>query len=232
LAKEAEAIHHTRSNAETDTGEKDTDNEQLQQSAYILIIEILAVFLGMNDNETTQARLFIGQESMLIQIVLNYLAEVVDKVLSSTKNSKSEDPNMQRNVILSLRFVANISFKCRNNQDIMRSPLPPSRQFKSEEESDGMANRTALHMLLSCTGLSPEYLGIREWAIVAIRNVLAGNLENQRIVGELEAQKPVQSAELERLGIQVKMNNGGKVSVRRSSRSISQNGTKSNTTDN
>jgi hypothetical protein len=56
---------------------------------------------------------------------------------------------------------------------------------------------------------------LREWTVVAIRNALEQNPDNQAIVAELEARAPVQSETLQELGIRLELDprRGGTVSV-------------------
>jgi hypothetical protein len=65
-----------------------------------------------------------------------------------------------------------------------------------------------------CTSFSPVFpLPLREWGVIAIRNVLENNTQNQQVVAQLEAQKPVQSAALDRAGIRVSLDQQGKVNL-------------------
>ena len=48
-----------------------------------------------------------------------------------------------------------------------------------------------------------------KWAIVALRNVLEGNLENQELLEKLEVQQLLQSPELEKMGLQVDLDRRG-----------------------
>jgi hypothetical protein len=54
---------------------------------------------------------------------------------------------------------------------------------------------------------------LREWTIVAIRNALEDNEENQKIVHDLQAQYVVNTPELQSMGIGLKMDAQGKVVV-------------------
>lgn len=73
--------------------------------------------------------------------------------------------------------------------------------------------RCGLHVLLSCTSFSYGCFTLREWALVAIRNVLDGNQQNQDMVAQLEAQKTVDTPELNKMGVKTVIDDQGKVRV-------------------
>lgn len=124
---------------------------------------------------------------------------------------------------LFVRCIGNFCFQCRPNQDMMRLTLVP-RCAPSSSNIQGEAGsqpakvrngdgRTALHVVMSCTSFGVACFTLREWAVVALRSMLQDNERNQELAAQLEAEQPVQTAELDDMGIRVDIDSAGKVSV-------------------
>jgi hypothetical protein len=183
--------------------------------ACIYMLQILATVVvctpnsSNNEYSTDSAMMmrktFFGQETTLIQDVCIDLATIVDKVSIANRGKRTREMVMsdydQNLVKLYLQIVANLSFHCKAVQDILRRPLIRS------------APRTGLHIIMSCTSLSYACVGLREWAIVALRNLLEGNVENQRALESLSPQEAVNSDELTRLGFGIDLDAKGTVRV-------------------
>ena len=98
----------------------------------------------------------------------------------------------------------------------MRTTLVPPTKKNVAAESDKMPSnpsRNALHVLLSCTSFGTSCFTLREWCVIAIRNVLENNSDNQDVVAQLDAQNPIQLAALDHAGVHVTMDQQGKVSL-------------------
>jgi hypothetical protein len=179
----------------------------LTKSALILISEILATSLGSDSSESMDlVRTKLGTETdVIIEAALD-LGITVDALLKANHGLKARELSMsddeQRWLTTLVRLLGNMCFRCRTTQDLLRTTLVPP-----------VDDRTALHVLLSCTSLASGCFTLREWSIVALRNVLEGNLENQALVEKLEAQQPLQSPELEQMGLRVDMDKRGKVKI-------------------
>ena len=122
----------------------------------------------------------------------------------------------EKNGITALvQLVGNVCFQCRQNQDLVRSTsVPvPIQMISSDGTPAEVEERNALHVVLSCTSLAHTCFTLREWAVIAIRNLLDNNELNQAVVAKLEANQPVQSAELGDLGIKVNLDPKGNVTV-------------------
>jgi hypothetical protein len=184
-------------------------------TACIYMLQILAAVMVFipnstnNENNTDSAMImmktFLGQETTLLQDVCIDLATIVDKVSIANRGKRTREMVMsdydQNLVKLYLQIVANVSFRCKAVQDMLRHPL-----IRSEP-------RTRLHVIMSCTSLSYACVGLREWAIVALRNLLEGNVENQRALESLSPQEAVNSDELTRLGFGIDLDAKGDVRV-------------------
>jgi ataxin-10 len=57
------------------------------------------------------------------------------------------------------------------------------------------------------------HLDIKEWAIVTLRNLCENNQENQEVIASLKTQGVLEGEELERLGLQAKLEANGKVTI-------------------
>jgi ataxin-10 len=125
----------------------------------------------------------------------------------------SEDD--QKLITALVRLQGNLCFNCRHNQDLMRTTLVPPTKKNVAAESGNMPgpSRNALHVLLSSTSFGTSCFTLREWCVIAIRNVLEDNSQNQEVVTQLDAQNPVQSAALDHAGVRVTMDKQGKVSL-------------------
>jgi hypothetical protein len=148
---------------------------------------------------------WLAQETTLLQDICVDLATIVDNVSIAHSGKRSRErilSNHHQNLMkLYLQIVTNLSFHCKAIQDLFRQPLVTSE------------SRTGLHVVLSCTSLSFACVGLREWAIVALRNLLEGNAENQHTLESLSPQEAVPSDELTRLGFSIDLDSKGVVQV-------------------
>jgi hypothetical protein len=209
------------STSEQPTSGYDPAGEQdLTKSAWFLFLEMLASSLGVDEQPAiNQTRLLLGRETSLIQDVALDLGSVFDSLSAKNHGRKARELSMsedeQRSIVGLVHLLGNVCFRCRQNQDLTRQTRVPFSA--SPPDASGLNNtllqRTALHVLLSCTSFSYGCFTLREWAIVALRNVLEGNEANQEVVEKLEAQQPLQSAELEKMNLRVDMNRQGEVRV-------------------
>jgi hypothetical protein len=161
----------------------------------------------------TQTRLALGRDTALVPTVALDLDIVVDSLSASNQGRNARElvisSQEQRQITGLVQLIGNVCYRCRPNQDLVRTTRVPGLSGGCHSCMD----RTALHVLLSCTSLSYGCFTLREWAIVALRNVLEGNEANQALVQQLEAQEPMQSAELSSMGVRVDMDSDGKVRV-------------------
>ena len=163
----------------------------------------------------------------LLRDVILDLGTIVDRMGLENKGVNARELKIsdedQRHVTNAVRFVGNVCFKCTKNQDIVRETIVPvpteSHSHVQEYTQLPLKNttcryaRNGLHVLLSCTSFAYGCFTLREWSIVAIRNVLDGNEMNQQIVAELEAKQALDTPELQRIGIKVELDKKGKVQV-------------------
>lgn len=73
--------------------------------------------------------------------------------------------------------------------------------------------RTGLHIIMSCTSVSHACFGLREWAVVAMRNLLEDNFENQQLLEMLAPQEAINSDALASLGFGIDLDSRGHVQV-------------------
>jgi ataxin-10 len=210
LAEQVSIIRSTLQGKAVSEDAGDDSELALAKAALLIILEILAASLGNDRSQyLSLARTKLGKDSNLLSDVSHDLGTMVDALLKANHGLKARDMTMseteQRWITTLVRLLGNLSYRCRSNQDALRLLQIPLEGATEE--------RTALHVLLSCTSLAPGCFTLREWAIVALRNVLEGNEENQALVEKLEAQQPMQSTELERMGLRVDMDRHGKVKI-------------------
>ena len=190
------------------------NEKELTKAALTIVLEMLASSLGDDSSSALASiRLRVGQETTLIQDTCNDLGVIVDVLSEKNQGLKARELKIsdgeQRWITTIIRVLGNLCFRCRQNQDLIRLTPVPLAKFLPPVEDE----RTALHFLLSCTSFSYGCFTLREWAIVALRNVLEGNIENQTLVEKLQAQQPLQNVELEKMGLKVDMDEHGNVKV-------------------
>ena len=207
-------------------------------NATILILDILSSSMSVDEVSDTgsrdfaKIRLYVGQTTNILPNALLDLGVLVDRLGIENRGINARELKMtesdQHLVTSIVRLIGNICYRCRENQDLVRKtkvPIPHASSANVEEytqfpkEADASADgarRNGLHVLLSCTSFAYGCFTLREWAIVAIRNVLQDNKENQKHVEELEAQQAIDTPELRKLGVKVKLDKRGQVTVSKS----------------
>lgn len=213
LAQQAGAIRQ-RMLVEDQTRSMEPNEVELSKAALTIILEIIATSLGDDSSSAlAKLRLKVGQETSLIQDTGVDLGTIVDMLSKKNEGLKSRELKIsqeeQRWITTVVQILGNLCFRCKPNQDLLRVTPVPIADFLPPVDGD----RTALHVLLSCTSFSYGCFTLREWAIVALRNVLEGNDDNQTLVEKLQAQQPQQNAELAKMGLKVDMDEHGKVKV-------------------
>ena len=187
------------------------------------------------DGVISEARLVLGIETSCIVYCCVGLGAIVDEAIAKNAGNKAREMKLstdtQRNAVCLVRLIGNAAYRCRNNQDLLRTtvvPLPKSSaggvsnysNSGGAKASKGSAvevpRRTGMHVLLSTTSLGVACFTLREWCIIAIRNVVEDNPANAEVVQELEAEKTVSDTpELRKAGVEVELDGKGKVQVKR-----------------
>jgi len=209
--------------------EHDDFNDQLLQSGFLTVMEILAALLGVDNSPNDELRLYLGKETTILQESTKSLGVVLDDLADKSNGRKAREIKLtrddQRLLISLVKFVGNLCYGCKHNQDLLRTTLvPPTKPLvpkveavdeneNSETSSGSAGTRNGLHVLLTCTTHATACFSLREWGVIAIRNALEENTGNQEVVKELMAQGPVQSADLEQAGVRVQLDSKGKVSL-------------------
>lgn len=198
-------------------------NMELMQSGLAMILDIVATTLGVDSEISTQARAYLGEKTCLLQDVAKYIGFAVDDMAQQSNGRRARDismnSNKQRLLTGSVQLIGNVVYHCRLTQDLLRTTLVPQingvgeLETSKENEKAMEGPRNGLHVLLSCTACATSCFTLREWTVIAIRNILEENTENQAVVAELVALDPVQSANLEHLGLNIKLDSKGKVTL-------------------
>ena len=220
LAEKLSSLRGVLSNSTVKQPTSDYESLDLTKSAWFLFLEMLASSLGVDEQSAiNRARLLLGRETSLIQDIALDLGSVFDSLSAKNHGRKARELSMsedeQRSIVGLIRLLGNVCYRCRKNQDLIRQTIVPLSALPADVSglNNPLHQRTALHVLLSCTSFSYGCFTLREWAIVALRNVLEGNEANQELVEKLEAQEPLQSAELEKMNLRVDMNRQGEVRI-------------------
>ncbi len=101
---------------------------------------------------------------------------------------------------------------CRAAQDAVRL-------FKEPDDDDDDVKRQpcgpGLALVLNHCNVDSRNPYLREWALLAVRHLCAGNEENQRAIAALSPQAAVPSEGLRAMGVEARLVEGGRVAVRR-----------------
>lgn len=199
----------------------DSFGVSLMESGYESVLDILRSTLGVDSTMIGKVRENIGQHTTLVQDSAKSLGVITDMLAERSVGKRSRDVRLtdteQRLLTNLVCLIGNLCYTCKQNQDLLRLTLIPptdSGQIGDECKTEtGTAARNGLHVLLSCTSYATSCFTLREWGVIAVRNALEDNADNQAIVAQLVAQNPVQSADLENAGVRVQLDSKGKVSL-------------------
>ena len=204
------------------------------ESASILILEMLSTTLGSQEGECSTSsgeevqcdeiqtlRVHLGELHSLVSHVILKLSLIVDRLQHEFRDASSRELKLelkdQQWLTCLVRLLGNLCFQCRTNQDLVRMCLVPPMHSEMDTDSrvdeGSTPDRNGIHVLLSCTSFGYGCFTLREWAIMTTRYVLDNNQENQAIVEALEAQAPIDTPALRKVGIKVKLDKSGKVQV-------------------
>jgi len=202
-------------------------------SALNIILDILGTSISCDDDKQishgslSSIRMRLGKEISFLNDTVLELGILIDRLGIENRGLKSRElvisKNDQHSIVALVRVIGNLSYRCKENQDLLRNiDVPVPQHEKMDEimlkkctvsETSTESLRNGLHVVLSCTSFAYGCFTLREWAIVAIRNLLEGNDANQEEVARLEAQQAIDTPELQKLGVKVKLDKKGKVQV-------------------
>jgi len=189
--------------------------ESLGPTTLSLIRELLSDLLADQSAQSKELRYILGKEEHIVAAWIQDLGYYYDKVQARFRGRPAKEivltQEEQRIFVSLVRLIGNLCHQSRINQNHLRETAVPQ---SDQKDNDNALLRTGLHLLLSCTSLSHTCFTLREWSVVAIRNALDENVENQALVAELQAQEPAPSSPLEEMGVRVQLEKGGKVSLK------------------
>ncbi|KAF8475816.1 spinocerebellar ataxia type 10 protein domain-containing protein [Kalaharituber pfeilii] len=87
--------------------------------------------------------------------------------------------------------------------------------WKNNDVKDLVREKGGLHAVLNQCMIDDDNPYIREYAILCIRNLLEGNLKNQKEIGELEVKEVVKSDALINAGYETYVDDKGKVTLKK-----------------
>lgn len=117
---------------------------------------------------------------------------VLTELNVATTNKETVDYGVRVDL---LRVIANACYRRTVNQDHVR-------EFEN-----------GLYIILNNCNVDERSPFLREWGIVAIRNLCEGNEENQRMIADLRVQGTVQTSLLDKAGLRVELDAEGKPKV-------------------
>lgn len=199
------------------TDSSDEMDFQLSRSAALSSLDIISISLGVDTSDCAKLREHLASNTELLRSASTLLGSMVDDLTDRSAGLKARDlklsPEEQQWMVSLVRLLGNICYHCRLNQDRLRMTLvPPSKASLSPTTTSNL-ERNAIHVLLSCTAFATSCFTLREWGVVAIRNILHENEANQSVVAALEAQDAIQSAALDQAGVRVNLDKKGNVSL-------------------
>jgi hypothetical protein len=184
------------------------------------ILGTVTCFHGDDSNDHTKhasIQKHLGQSISFLSHSLIELGFIIDELESKNRGVKARELVVSQDdqyfTIGLVRIIGNLSYDCKSNQDIVRETNVPQRGENRMTSDPPTKNRNGLHVVLSCTSFSYGCFTLREWGIIAIRNILEKNDLNQEAVAKLEAQKVVNTPELEKLGVKLDLDEKGKINV-------------------
>ncbi|KAI8997722.1 spinocerebellar ataxia type 10 protein domain-containing protein [Pilobolus umbonatus] len=87
--------------------------------------------------------------------------------------------------------------------------------YKDQMIQDEVRNKGAIPLILCQFKIDDSNPYIREYATLALRNVMENNRENQELIAELQPQEVIQSEELTRMGLTPEIMKDGKIRINR-----------------
>ncbi|KAJ3682091.1 hypothetical protein LUZ60_014664 [Juncus effusus] len=178
----------TRNNSAVPTGSPTID---ILGYSLILLRDICAWENELNDENPINLLLNNG----LLDLVLNLLNELEPP--SIIKKSMINQPNNSSEKIKNVcvykgyrRDIVSIIANCLHNR---------------KRVQDEIRERNMINLLLQQCVLDEENPYLREWGLLAVRNLLEGNEENMKEVSELELKEAVTTSEIKELGFKVEV---------------------------
>mmetsp|Transcript_17454 Transcript_17454/g.28193 ORF Transcript_17454/g.28193 Transcript_17454/m.28193 type:complete len:490 (+) Transcript_17454:113-1582(+) len=151
--------------------------------------QIEQIALRLLGSYTTDSRVYLKNQTKgaLINIVL-------DELDNATLNKETCSYGQRGDL---LRVIANVCYKRVTNQNVVRE------------------HKNGLFVVLNQCNVDENSPYLREWAILAIRNLTEGNPMNQEVIANLRLNGTVQNSVIEKAGLKVEMTEDGKAKLTR-----------------
>jgi ataxin-10 len=134
----------------------------------------------------------------LVKLLLKYLGELEPP--STIRKSMAKAQGEQQPSLANGKVCPYIGYR-RDLVAIIANCLHGRKQVQDEvRKLDGIM------LLLQQCVIDEENPYLREWGLLAVKNLLEGNEENQKQVSELELQEPVITPEIANIGLKVEIN--------------------------
>lgn len=135
----------------------------------------------------------------LLESLLRLLREL--EPLPTTKRSMKQAETIETGTSYSLKLCPYKGFR----RDLVA--VIGNCAYHRKQVQDEVRHQNGIELLLQQCIIDRDnpFLYLKEWAIWAVRNLLEGNAENQRLVAELELQGSVDVPEISGLGLRVEI---------------------------
>jgi len=153
----------------------------------ILLLQIFAAVASVDSSQDAQLKAALVEAGLLDSVIeaLGHLSR--DSQSGQATLAEWEDPPaMKRDLV---RVVANMVHRNASNQDHVR-------------------NLGGIPLVLGCCQLDDKNPYIREWGILAVRNLCENNEANQEVIASMQYAGAADNPELAAMGLEVVMENG------------------------
>lgn len=172
-----------------------------------LILQIFGNLTSYTNQEYHQPIIDSLSQQGMFQMLVELLSRARKTELKLAEGEKKKKPN---NIDPDKADTQNFSFGFK--RDLIR--IIGNMCYRNRVCQDQARELEAIPLLLDHCKVDTRNPYIREWSIMALRNVCEGNVENQAIVGDLKVLEVAPSEELEELGLQAEVQ-GTKVKITR-----------------
>jgi len=135
----------------------------------------------------------------ILELVLNLLRELEPPLIVKKSIAHANKQEVQPDTAETKKVCPYKGYR-RDLVSVISNCLRTRKQVQDE-----VRERNGILLLLQQCVIDEDNPFLREWGLLAIWNLLDGNLENQNEVAELQLQGPVQTPEIANLGLKVEV---------------------------
>ncbi|KAJ0974581.1 hypothetical protein J5N97_016546 [Dioscorea zingiberensis] len=135
--------------------------------------------------------------SGLLQLLLGFLSEL--ELPSTIRKSTASGRNQIPGIADTLKVCPYKGFR-RDVVSVISNCL-----YQRKQVQDEFRRQNGIPLLLQQCVIDEDNSFLREWGLMAVRNLLEGNMENQHEIAQLELQGTVDTPEITELGLRVEV---------------------------